>query len=43
MLRWLNRTRPQGYPELTEVGLTAEGIARETEKLYRLGVERHGG
>jgi hypothetical protein len=43
MVRWLNGIRPKGEPAMTEVGLTAEAIAREAEELYRLGVERHGG
>jgi hypothetical protein len=34
-LRWLNRTRPQGCPELRDVPLTVEGIAAATESLFR--------
>ena len=34
-LRWLNRTRPKGCPELKAVPLTVEGIAAATESLFR--------
>jgi hypothetical protein len=40
MLRWLNGIRPPGAPALTEVKLTAEAIADETEELFRAGVAR---
>jgi hypothetical protein len=34
-LRWLNRRRPKGMPELTTVPITAEGIATEIAEAYR--------
>jgi hypothetical protein len=34
-LRWLNVTRPEGEPELTEVPLTEAGVAAGTEKAFR--------
>jgi hypothetical protein len=34
-LRWLNRTRPKGSPERTDVPWTVEGIAAATESLFR--------
>ena len=34
-LRWLNRTRPKGCPELRDVPLTVAGIAAATEGLFR--------
>jgi hypothetical protein len=34
-LRWLNRVRPKGEPELTAVPLTVEGIAAATTEAFR--------
>jgi hypothetical protein len=34
-LRWLNRTRPKGTPEQTNMPLAVEGIASATESLFR--------
>ena len=34
-LRWLNRTRPKGTPERTDVPFTAEGMAAATDSLFR--------
>src|SRR5262249_18691687 len=42
-LHFLNRIRPMGEPELTEVPLTVEGIADETAKLYQVRVKWWGG
>jgi hypothetical protein len=42
-LRWLNRVRPKGEPELTAVPLTVEGVADETEKAFRWRVQWWGG
>jgi hypothetical protein len=42
-LRWLNDNRPAGTPELTEVPLSVEGIASETEALFRERVKWQGG
>lgn len=42
-LRWLNRARPKGEPELTAVPLTVEGVADETEKAFRWRVQWWGG
>jgi hypothetical protein len=42
-LRWLNRVRPKGEPELTAVPLTVEGVADETEKAFRQRVQWWGG
>jgi len=42
-LRWINRVRPKGEPELTAVPLTVEGVADETEKAYRHRVQWWGG
>jgi hypothetical protein len=42
-LRWLNRVRPKGEPELTVVPLTVEGVADETEKAFRWRVQWWGG
>jgi hypothetical protein len=38
-LRWLNRIRPAGAAELTEVPLSVEGMASTTETLFRNRVE----
>jgi hypothetical protein len=43
MLRWLNRIRPEGEPELTRIGLTAEAVADEAEEMYREWVRQGGG
>jgi hypothetical protein len=45
VLRWLNRVRPAGTPERTEVPpvLTVEGIASTNEYAYRKHAERWGG
>jgi hypothetical protein len=42
-LRWLNRVRPKGEPELTAVPLTVEGVADETAKAFRWRVQWWGG
>jgi hypothetical protein len=42
-LRWLNRIRPKGEPELPAVPLTVEGVADETEKVFRWRVQWWGG
>jgi hypothetical protein len=42
-LRWINRVRPKGEPELTAVPLTVEGVADETEKVFRWRVQWWGG
>jgi hypothetical protein len=42
-LRWLNRVRPTGEPELTALPLTVEGMADETAKLFRTRAEWWGG
>jgi hypothetical protein len=42
-LRWLNRVRPKGAPELTTVPLTAEGVADANAKAFRHRVEWWGG
>ena len=42
-LRWLNRVRPSGAPELTVVPLTVERVADETEKAFRWRVQWWGG
>ncbi len=39
-LRWLNRIRPEGDPELTEVPLSAEQMADAAEDAFRRQVER---
>jgi hypothetical protein len=35
ILKWSNRIRPKGAPELTKFPLNAEDIAAETEKAFR--------
>ena len=42
-LRWLNRVRPKGEPELKVVPLTEEGVADNTEKAYRQRAQWWGG
>jgi hypothetical protein len=42
-LRWLNRKRPAGAPEMTKVPFTVERVADEIAEMYRAGVERWGG
>jgi len=42
-LRWLNRVRPDGEPELTAVPLTVEGVADETAEAFRQRVQWWGG
>jgi len=42
-LRWLNRIRPKGEPELTELSLTAETIAKANEAYFRERVRWWGG
>jgi hypothetical protein len=34
-LRWLNRIRPKGAPELTELPMTAETVAKVNEAFFR--------
>jgi hypothetical protein len=34
-LRWLNRVRPAGEPELAHLPLTVEGIAEAAERMFR--------
>jgi hypothetical protein len=41
-LRWLNRIRPEGAPELAELPLTAEAVADGHAKLFRSRVEWWG-
>lgn len=45
LLRWLNRRRPEGAPQLTELPdhLTTEGVAEALEGMYREHVARYGG
>jgi hypothetical protein len=44
MLRWVNRTcRPEGAPELKELGLTPEGVAEELDAFFRKRVAWWGG
>ncbi len=38
-LRWLNRVRPKGEPELAAVPLTVEGVADDTGEAYRQRVK----
>jgi hypothetical protein len=35
LLRWLNRIRPAGEPERTEIPLTAAAVADSTEEVFR--------
>jgi hypothetical protein len=42
-LQWLNRTRPEGAPEVTEVPLGEAGVAAETEFAFRKLVRSLGG
>jgi len=42
-LRWLNRIRPKGAPELTEVRLTAEAMADANEASFRERIRWLGG
>jgi hypothetical protein len=42
-LRWLNRGRPKGQPELTAVPLTVEGVAAATAEAFRQRVQWWGG
>jgi hypothetical protein len=42
-LRWLNRVRPKGKPELTAVPLTVEAVADEAERAFRWRVQWWGG
>jgi hypothetical protein len=42
-LRWLNDIRPAGEAKRTEVPLTVEGVAEETEELFRKRVDWWGG
>lgn len=42
-LRWMNRVRPEGDPELTEVPISAEQMADVTEDAFRQQAERLGG
>jgi hypothetical protein len=41
-LRWLNRLRPEGEPELTAVPLTVEGVADVNAKAFRHRVQWWG-
>ena len=43
MVRWLNRIRPAGEPELTEAPFGVEWIADATERLFRKQAEWWGG
>jgi hypothetical protein len=38
-LRWLNRVRPKGQPELTAVPLTVEGVADAIAEAFRQSVQ----
>lgn len=42
-LRWLNRVRPEGDPELTEVPISAEQMADAAEDAFRQQADRLGG
>ena len=42
-LRWLNRIRPAGAPQRTEIPLTAERLADAAAKLFQERVEWWGG
>jgi hypothetical protein len=42
-LRWLNRIRPPGAAEMTELPLTVEGAAEGYAELFRSRVEWWGG
>jgi hypothetical protein len=42
-LRWMNAVRPTGKKVLVEKPLTVEGVADETEKMFRSRVEWWGG
>ena len=42
-LRWINRVRPKGEPELTAVPLTPEGVAAATAEAFRQRVQWLGG
>jgi len=42
-LRWLNRVRPAGEPERTEIPLTAERLADAAMKLFQECVQSWGG
>jgi len=42
-LRWMNRNRPAGEPELADVPVTAVGVADAIEAVFRERVEWHGG
>ena len=43
MLRWMNKIRPAGEPEFTEVRLTAQRVADANEEAFRYWVKRWGG
>ena len=43
LLKWLNRIRPAGEQELTEVPLTAESVAKTAAEAFRQRVEWWGG
>jgi hypothetical protein len=42
-LRWMNRLRPAGEPELTKVPLTADGLANATEETFQELVQHQTG
>jgi hypothetical protein len=43
MLAWLNRVRPEGEPEMTELKLTPEGCAAALDRFFRECVRWWGG
>jgi hypothetical protein len=43
MVAWLNRTRPEGEPEVTDVGLTPEAIAAGLDWMFRQQAAFWGG
>jgi hypothetical protein len=43
MVAWLNRTRPKGEPEVTDVGLTPEVIAAGLDRMFRQQAAFWGG
>jgi len=42
-LRWLNRIRPEGEPEVTDLPLTAERVAAESEGIFRKQADKWSG
>ena len=42
-LRWLNRIRPKGEPELTELPITAEAVAKANDRALQERIRWWGG